>query len=86
MATIREVAKLAGVSPATVSRVLSGDPGFSVREETRLKINDAVARLRRDGYHTVTAHMYPGMRHELLNHTNRMQVYEDLLSIFDGWL
>jgi alpha-beta hydrolase superfamily lysophospholipase len=48
--------------------------------------NDAVTYLLRDGYHTVTAHMYPGMRHELLNHTNRMQVYEDLLSIFDGWL
>ena len=46
MATIREVAKLAGVSAATVSRVLSGDPGFSVREETRRKINDAVARLQ----------------------------------------
>ena len=48
--------------------------------------NDAVACLRRDGYHTVTAHMYPGMRHELLNHANHMQVYKDLLSILDGWL
>ena len=46
MATIREVAKRAGVSAATVSRVLSGDPGFSVREETRRKINDAVAQLQ----------------------------------------
>lgn len=48
--------------------------------------NDAVARLRQDGYRTVTARMYPGMRHELLNHANCLQVYEDLLSIFDGWL
>jgi len=46
MATIRDVAKRAGVSAATVSRVLSGDPGFSVREETRRKINDAVAQLQ----------------------------------------
>ena len=46
MATIRHVAKRAGVSAATVSRVLSGDPGFSVREETRRKINDAVAQLQ----------------------------------------
>lgn len=45
MATIRQVAAKAGVSPATVSRVLSGDPGFSVREETRRKINEAVAQL-----------------------------------------
>ena len=48
--------------------------------------NDAVACLRRDGYRTVTARMYPGMRHELLNHTNHMQIYEDLLAIFDSWL
>lgn len=46
MATIRQVAKLAGVSAATVSRVLSGDPDFSVREETRRKINDAAAQLQ----------------------------------------
>ena len=45
MATIREVAAKAGVSAATVSRVLSGDPGFSVRAETRSKINEAVAQL-----------------------------------------
>ena len=46
MANIRQVAKRAGVSPATVSRVLSGDPDFNVREETRRKINDAVAALQ----------------------------------------
>ena len=45
MANIRQVAKKAGVSAATVSRVLSGDPGFSVREETRRKINEAAAQL-----------------------------------------
>jgi alpha-beta hydrolase superfamily lysophospholipase len=47
--------------------------------------NDAVECLRRDGYHAVTARMYPGMRHELLNHTNRMEVYGDLLALFDSW-
>ena len=46
MANIRQVAAMAGVSPATVSRVLSGDPDFSVREETRRKINQAVAKLQ----------------------------------------
>lgn len=46
MANIRQVAKKAGVSAATVSRVLSGDPGFRVREETRRKINEAVAQLQ----------------------------------------
>ena len=46
VANIRQVAKAAGVSPATVSRVLSGDPGFNVKEETRIKIMEAVAELK----------------------------------------
>ena len=45
MATIRQVAKEAGVSIATVSRVLSGDPGFAVKDETRSKIMAAVRKL-----------------------------------------
>ncbi len=48
--------------------------------------NDAVERLRRDGYRTVTSRMYPDMRHELLNHTNHMEVYRDLLALFDCWI
>ncbi|MDE3295477.1 LacI family DNA-binding transcriptional regulator [Lacticaseibacillus rhamnosus] len=38
MATIREIAKAAGVSGATVSRVLSGDKTLSVSTETRERI------------------------------------------------
>lgn len=38
MATIRDIAKLAGVSPATVSRVLNHDETISVSTETRKKI------------------------------------------------
>ena len=38
MATIRELAKLCGVSPATVSRVLNHDETISVSKETRKKI------------------------------------------------
>lgn len=38
MATIREIAASAGVSAATVSRVLNNDEKFSVSEETREKI------------------------------------------------
>jgi LacI family transcriptional regulator len=43
-ATIRDVAKLAGVSIATVSRVQRGHPNVS--PETRRRVNDAVAELR----------------------------------------
>ncbi|MGM0429868.1 MAG: LacI family DNA-binding transcriptional regulator [Pseudomonadota bacterium] len=46
MATIYEVSKLAGVSLATVSRVLNNNT--PVREATRLKVMDAMAQL---GYH-----------------------------------
>jgi LacI family transcriptional regulator len=40
MATIREIAKAAGVSPATVSRVLNHDPTISVGVDTKLRIFD----------------------------------------------
>lgn len=43
MATIREVAKLAGVSPATVSRVVNGLDGFSA--QTRMRVHDAIDEL-----------------------------------------
>ncbi len=45
MSTIREVAKKAGVSTATVSRTLSGDESFSASEETRKAVFDAVKEL-----------------------------------------
>ncbi|MCK8061484.1 MULTISPECIES: LacI family DNA-binding transcriptional regulator [unclassified Fusibacter] len=45
MATIKDIAELAGVSPATVSRVLNGDKEISVREETRKKIYEAAEEL-----------------------------------------
>ena len=48
--------------------------------------NDAVERIRNGGYKNVSAKMYPGMRHELLNHNNHMVVYEDLLALFDSWM
>lgn len=38
MATIKDIAQLAGVSPATVSRVLNYDPELSVGLATKQKI------------------------------------------------
>lgn len=46
----------------------------------------AVQRMRDDGYRHVTAKLYPGMRHEILNQTQRQLVYDDLLDHFDVWL
>ena len=45
----------------------------------------AVQCMREDGYVNVTSKMYPGMRHEILNHTEHQMVYDDLLGVFEGW-
>lgn len=45
MATIRDIAKLAGVSPATVSRVLNYDQELSVAQETEQRIFEVAEEL-----------------------------------------
>ena len=52
----------------------------------RKGFDSAVARVKKDGYRNVTAKMYPNMRHEILNHTERQTVYDDLLKLFDSWI
>lgn len=50
MATLKEIASLAGVSQGTVSRVLNQDPSLSVTEETRKRVLQTAKEL---GYRTV---------------------------------
>lgn len=45
IATIRDVAKLANVSTASVSRVLNNDSKYKMTEETKQRVLDAVAAL-----------------------------------------
>jgi len=42
---MRDVSNASGVSLASVSRILAGDPSFQVREETRQKVIDAAKEL-----------------------------------------
>lgn len=50
MTTLKDIAKLAGVSPATASRVLNNDISLSVGEETKKRIFEAANEL---GYKTL---------------------------------
>lgn len=50
MATLKDVAKLAGFSLATVSRVLNHDEGLNVSDDTRKRIFEAAEEL---GYQTI---------------------------------
>ena len=45
MATIKDIAEKAGVSPAAVSRILNNDTTLSVGEETRKRVLEAAAAL-----------------------------------------
>lgn len=54
MATLKDIAAQAGVSQATVSRVLNGDPALSVTHETRERVLQTAQQL---GYKTVTQRM-----------------------------
>lgn len=49
MATLKDIAELAGVSIASVSRVLNQDEKFSISEETKLKILKAAESLQYKG-------------------------------------
>lgn len=50
--TLKDVADLVGVNPSTISRVINNDPNLSIREETKIKILQAVREL---GYRPNTA-------------------------------
>ena len=46
MASIRDVAKYAGVSITTVSRIINNDQSFNITKETKDKVYEAIAELK----------------------------------------
>lgn len=60
MATIKDIAKKAQVSPTTVSRVLSYDPTLSVNNETRKKVFAAAEALNYTKYQTKYQYRHNG--------------------------
>lgn len=65
-ATIKDVAKLAGVSPSTVTRTCQNQP--SISEETKRKVRSAMSAL---GYTS----NYPGSGSRLLLLSNQLPLY-----------
>ncbi|WP_311492859.1 alpha/beta fold hydrolase [uncultured Anaerococcus sp.] len=47
-------------------------------------IKDSLNFLRELGYEDIKSKTYKGMKHEILNETNKDLVYQDILSYFDG--
>ncbi|WP_423839793.1 transcriptional regulator EbgR [Vibrio mytili] len=60
MAKLKDIAQEAGVSLATVSRVLNDDPTINVKEETKLRIKQIAAKLE---YRTSSARKAKGTTH-----------------------
>ena len=49
------------------------------------KFSQAVSFMRSRGYKRVSAKVYPGLRHEILNETGKEDVWRDVESIMDSW-
>ena len=57
MATIKDIAEKAGVSPAAVSRILNGDNTLSVAPETRKRVLDVSEKLGYKRKHSESGHV-----------------------------
>ena len=52
--------------------------------QSKKKFEDLCQFFRQRGYQHISSKLYEGMRHELLNETEREQVYQDILRFFDA--
>jgi LacI family transcriptional regulator len=75
MATIKDIAQKAGVSPATVSRVLNYDSSLSVADETKKKIFEAAEEL---SYQKRTTKRYAGRKIAVIHWYTEREELNDL--------
>ena len=52
---------------------------------SRVKFLEAVDFIHKVGYETVSAKLYPGMRHEILNEIRKETVFHDVVQHLDAW-
>jgi len=50
------------------------------------KFSQSVRFMRARGYKRVSAKVYPGLRHEILNETGKEDIWRDLEEVMDSWL
>lgn len=75
MATIKDIAKLAGVSAATVSRVLNYDASLSVADKTKKRIFEAAEEL---SYQKKSAHKFVGHKIAIVHWYTEQEELNDL--------
>lgn len=75
MATIKDIAKKAGVSPATVSRVLNYDPSLSVADDTKKRVFKAAEEL---SYRKKTPKKYIDQKIAIIHWYTEQQELKDL--------
>ena len=77
MATIKDIAKKANVSQATVSRILNYDPTLSVNDETRKRVFAAAEALNYTKHKQKNSRHYSGKNVAVIFFGNQIQEIND---------
>ena len=70
------IKRLAGNKPELPILFVGGENDPCIG--SRRKFGEAIHTMEEAGYRNVKGHLYPGMRHEILNETGRQQVFREI--------